>query len=194
MEILPTNQSEISIEPNRRLLKSSSNSIREFYAPEIDSRVISLPARSDDAKTHEELVEFRLPVFSGMYRDDELWITIPDDSRSLRKNLRFIARDINNYGEIFHKLGSVYRQLDRTGIGFPDITEERTVLESMVFSIDENEPYGGNIQLIPPYCFNQVNPGQALGSIALELEYSQVFSPQEVNQLYEKLTEGFTNG
>jgi hypothetical protein len=194
MELQPTNQTEISIEPNRRLLKSSSNSVREFYSPDIDSRVISLPARGENALTHEELVEFRLPVFSAMYRDDELWITIPDDSRSLKKNLRFIARDIHNYGEIFYKLGSVYRQLDSTGIGFPEATDERSVLESMVFSLEENEPYGGNVHLIPPYTLNQVTPEQAMGSIAIELEYSRIFADSEVKQLYDTMKAGFENG
>lgn len=194
MELQPTSPLEVSIEPNRRLLKSPTDVIREFYSPDIDSRVISLPAHSEDALTHGELLEFRLPVFSGMYRDNELWITIPDDSRSLRRNLRFIARDIHNYGEIFHKLGTVYRQLEKTGVGYPETSDERTVLESMVFSVDEKEPYGGNIHLIPPYCLNQVTPEQALGSIALELEYSEIFSEAEVKHLHGILKEGFNNG
>ena len=185
----------IPIEPNRRLLKSSAGPLKEFYAPRIAARVISLPVPSDQARTHEELIEFRLPVFSGMYRHEELWLNIPEDTRALGRVLRFVARDVQNYGEIFFKLGSVLKQLSDTGIGFPQAAEDRSVLDSFAFAIDENEQYGGNVYLIPPYALNPHKElTQAVGSIDVELEKSELFTDEERQHLMEMTSEGLVNG
>lgn len=154
-----------------------------------------MPSGEDNARFHEELVELRLPVFSGMYRENELWLTVPEGSRPLGKLLRFIARDIHNYGEIFFKLGCVLQQLEQTGIGFPQATDERSALDSFVFSVDENEIYGGNINLAPPYNLNpDKRIGQALGSIAVELEKAELFTTEEMHHLLEMTEEGLING
>lgn len=184
-----------AVEPNRRLLRSNSNEFREFYAPQVGARIISMLAESDQARTHGELVEFRLPVFSGMYRDDELWLSVPEGSRSIGRVLRFVARDVQNYSEIFFKLGTVLKQLQETGIGFPQSGDERSVLDSFAFAVEDNEKYGGNVYLAPPYDLNpEKKVTQAVGSIAVELEKSELFTDGEMKHLMEMTTEGLRDG
>ena len=194
-ELYPSAGALIPIEPNRRLVRSNTANVQEFYSTELNSRIISMPVRDDTTRSHEELVELRLPVFSGLYRDTELWLTVPEGSRPLGRVLRFIARDLQNYSEIFYKLGGVFKQLDRTGIGFPQATAERSALDSFVFSVDEHELYGGNIYLAPPYVLNPDKTiGQALGSVAVELEKSNQFSAEEITVLMQMTDEGFSDG
>ncbi|MDL2341551.1 MAG: hypothetical protein QFB87_00525 [Patescibacteria group bacterium] len=194
-ESFPSPSVLIPIEPNRRLLQTPANRLKEFYSNEIGTRIISLPAHENDARSHEELSELRLPVFSGIYRDDELWLTVPEGTRTVRRLLRFVARDVANYGEMFYKLGTVFKQLETAGVGFPQSSEERSVLDSFAFAVDENELYGGNIYLTPPYVLNPDKKiGQALGSVAIELEKSDVFTDNEIHHLMEMTAEGLLHG
>lgn len=185
----------IPVEPNRRLIKPSNSLLEEFVSTEFDTRIISMPRGSEMARSHEELFEMRLPVFSGLYRNEHLWLNIPEGTRSVRSVLRFIARDVTNYGEIFFKMGSVLSELENAGVGFPEVVEDRSILDSFAFSIDEDETYGGNIYLAPPYLFNPDKKiGQTLGSIALELEGTELFSEAEMTELLSKTHQGWHDG
>ncbi len=173
------------VDSNRRMLAggyAARLGLREFYSMGMDSRIIAVPMTGlsdgfSTARSHEELMELRLPVFSAIYRDTDMWIVVPEASRTLKSVLRFVARDIGSYGEIFFKMGQVFGQLEQAGVGVPGAVSDRSLLESLAFTLDEDENYGGKIALIPPY---ELSHGRSeervLSTVHVELEKSGYFS------------------
>lgn len=186
------------IDANRRLIPQSAERafhMAEFYDTALDSRVISMQANGVEARFHEELHEERMPVFSAMYREKELLLLVPEGSRTLRKTLPLIARDMESYGEIIFGLGKALGQLDASPFGLPEVFSSRSILESFAFSHDDQEPFGGKIYLIPPY---RLEPLEALkkrdnlvDSVYEELIRSRYFSEEAAAWLMGKMTDGW---
>jgi hypothetical protein len=192
---IPANAERRLVEPNRRLLKdgvAAQFGLEEFSAPQLDSRIITIPLNTETARTHEDLMEMRLPVFSTIYHDKSMWLLVPEDARPLRGVLRFIARDIGNYDEIFYQVGETLGQLEEAGIGLPEPRPDKSILNNFAFSLDEGEIYGGKVSLIPPYPLNPMKTmEQELGGIFMELTDSHLFQEHETALLVEKLQRGW---
>lgn len=192
----------LPIEPNRRLLSPQldpQQGIEEFYDPGLASRVITLPVGGEQARFHEELMEERVPVFSAIYRDESLCLLVPEGSRPVRKLLRFVARDIATYSEVFYELGGVLNRVTEAVSGVPMVQPERGLLDSFAFALDETEVYGGKIYLIPPYLIDPdisapQQLGRALVTLQAELQASGLFSSQEEAQLLQVTQEGWSHG
>ena len=181
------------IEPNRRLVADDVD-VDEFYDRVLDTRVIAMPKDGDQAHVHRQLVEARLPVFSGLYREEVLLLLVPGGTRSFRRLLKFVARDIPTYGEIFDELGSTLKLMDRSGLGLPEPYVDRPLLTNFAFSSNDQEIYGGKVFLVPPYTLNAgVTINQELGFIATELEQSEHFRPPETQELLQRVEEGWNN-
>lgn len=184
-----SNSSETSIESNRLLLlRGGSNGMREFFDKALMSRVIVMPKESNQASMYENMLIKRLPVFSGVYRDDELLLTVPDDARSLRRQLKFVARDIPNYGYIFNKLGITLSAVNRSGLGLPEPSANRPLLANFAFSSIEQDEADGNVYIVPPFNLNpNITIDKELLFVRRELEHSKQFKSTEVRELMDKV-------
>jgi len=185
----------IPIESSRRLIPGgyeAYHGLEEYYDPQISSRVITMPVLGEQARSHEELTEQRLPVFSALYRGHELCLLVPEGSRPLKGLLRFIARDVRNYEEIFYKVGQALGQLDASGMGLPEASPKHSLLDSFAFSLDDDDIYGGTVYMTPPYSLNPMKRiDQELSGLFLELTSSQLFSEIEVVDLIAKTHKGW---
>jgi hypothetical protein len=186
------------IDGNRRLIPQSAERalhMSEFYDTALGSRVISMQAGGEEARFHEELHEERMPVFSAMYRDKELLLLVPEGSRTLRKTLHLIARDMESYGEIFFGLGKALGQLDTSPFGLPEVFSSRSILESFAFSHDDQEPFGGKIYLIPPYRLEPIEAQKKrdhlVDSVYEELIRSRYFSQEAASWLMDTMADGW---
>lgn len=187
----------VPVDPNRTLLSDSlaaHSNLDEFYAPELGARLIVMQPGSEVARSHEELMELRLPVFSAFYDGNSLKLLVPTGSRSIRKLLRFIARDVDNYEEIFSKVGTALRGLDEAGVGLPEPEADRSLLDSLAFAVNADEIYGGDICLVPPYVLNPAkHKDQTFDRIRLELANSRQFGEGDIGRLMVQAEAGWTD-
>lgn len=183
---------ERPIEPNRRLIKPGFNeSVTEYFDLEAGARVIAISTDSEQADIHEQLQLRRLPVYLADYDDDKLRLFVPDGTRLLRRQLRFIARDIPSYGQIFSNLGGLLMRIYDSGVGLPESYPARPLLDSFAYSDDDNA-YGGKMFLTPPYMLNEhISINQVLGQINSELYGADVFESNEVEDLMERIEQGW---
>lgn len=191
------NIQESLVDPNKRLLTSErSYGMREFFDDVLGRRVIALDLESDQATIYERLILHRLPIFSGVYKGNELQLTVPSGrTRLLSKELKFLARDISNYSAIFEKFGETLHDLDKAGYGLPEPTEQRSLLSHFAFTSDSEDLGVGNIYLVPPFWLNEdVGIDEEFALVRQELEVSEQFRPDEINQLMVRLDDGFNNG
>lgn len=194
------NLHESLVDPNKRLLTGEQTyGMREFFDEVLDSRVIAISTESSQVSIYERLMLHGLPLFSGSYKGNELVLTVPTGrTRLLSQELRFLARDITNYSEIFTEFGETLHDIDRAGYGLPESKYERSLMSNFAFSADssDSDDLGvGNIYLIPPFSLNKdVNINQEFNFVRQELENSELFKPDEVEKLMVRLNDGFNNG
>lgn len=191
----------LEVETNRRLLsigQAARLGFEEYVDTKLGSRIISLPVDSEQEPTpvelHYTLRDKDLPVFPAMYRDDRLLLKIPEGTRPLPSLLKFIARDIPNYGNVFHQLGSILHQMHAAGIGLPPKQLNRAILDNFAFVTDDSNEYGGTIYLTPPYRVN-LNGGidQEIDDLQGELIESMLFTETEVAELLGKTLVGWND-
>jgi hypothetical protein len=200
-EQLPIGFDRHELDPSRRLLNpgiARRVGFEEFYDVAIGSRVISMPQGGQEARYHEELHEERLPVFSGMYRDEGLFLLVPEATRTLHKALPLISRDLKSYGEIFFELGRAMGQLDGSSFGLPESFSDRSILDGIAFSLDDSAAYGGRIYLIPPYRLDPMKPSdrvvhrdQVVDAVYEELRHSRYLSQEAALRLTEMMVTGW---
>jgi hypothetical protein len=171
-----------------RLIESDNTEpIIEGYVHKLGSRVLALAADSDSAKTHIDLAEHRLPVFSTMYTDELMLLLVPNGARRLSATLPALNRDPTSYRKIFFDLGRLMRDLQFMNIGLPDLT----VLDRIAFATQE-EGEGGKLFMIPPYNFTEPLPlDQELEQLRFELELSEVISENAMNILITQTEDGW---
>lgn len=188
-EQLPLGFERYDIDPTRRLIphgRKTPLGLEEFYDSQLASHVISMPKGGPEARYHEELHEERMPVFSAMYRDEGLYLLVPESSRTLRKALPLISRDLRSYGEIFFELGKALGRLDNSSFGLPESFSDRSILDSIAYSLDDNAAYGGKVCLIPPYRLDPMrNRDQVVDAVYEELRHSRALSEDAASKLTE---------
>lgn len=194
-------QERLEVETNRRLLsigQAARLGFEEYVDTKLNLRIISLPVDSDQEPTpvelHYMLRDKDLPVFPAMYRDDRLLLKIPEGTRPLPSLLKFIARDIPNYGNVFHELGGILHQMHAAGIGLPSKQLNRAILDNFAFVTDDSDEYGGTIYLTPPYQVN-LSGGidQEIDDLQVELIESMLFTETEVAELLGKTLVGWND-
>lgn len=183
------------VEPHRKLIRQSgltAEPIAEFYAAEGEERFLAMPAHSDQSLFHVQLAEERMPVFSAFYIEDYALLHVPLGTRSVNNLLRFIARDVRSYGEIFHEIGSTFRKLHEAGFGLPYSEPHRSMLEAVGFAPDEHTPYGGKLYLVPPYNLNpHLTFDQTISALHMELGTSKKFTDTHIRQLLAEVQGGW---
>ncbi len=131
-------------------------------------------------------------MFPAMFKDDRLLLQIPEATRPLRSLLKFIARDIPNYGNVFYELGGILHQMHAAGLGLPTKQLGRDILDNFAFVTDDADEYGGIIYLTPPY---QINADKdihvEINDLHTELLESMLFNEDEVTALLNKTLVGW---
>jgi hypothetical protein len=186
------------VEINRLLLGANLDvelKLEEYYDESLATRVISMPSGSEQADYHGQLQDKQLPVFPALERHDQLLLAVPQGTRSLTKLLRFVARDIPNYSQVFYVFGAALSQMDDANVGLPTRQSERALLDNFAFALDEADAYGGKIYLTPPY---QLDPTMTiereLSDLHGELSNTGLFHDSEVIHLLDKTKEGWHYG
>lgn len=196
-EQLPLHFERYDIDAHRRLVPASVETaigLEEFYDAQLASRVISMPKAGQEAHYHEELHEARLPVFSAMYRDEGLFLLVPDATRTIRKVLPLIGRDLASYSEIFFELGRALGRLDNSPFGLPEASSDRSILDSVAFAPDDSAAFGGKICLIPPYRLDaqrRRRRDQVVDAVYEELRYSRYLSEEAAVGLTDTMVNGW---
>lgn len=188
---------ESLIDPNKRLLTGDQTyGMREFFDEILSNRVIALSLDSSQVSIYESLMLQRAPIFSGSYKGSELLLTVPGArTRLLSKELKFLARDILNYSEIFEKFGETLHEIDQAGYGLPEPKNKRSLLSNFAFSSDSENIEVGSIYLIPPFLLNRdVSIEQEFNFIRNELKDTELFKQQDVDYLMERLGNGYYDG
>ncbi|MEO8105445.1 MAG: hypothetical protein ABI602_03860 [Candidatus Saccharibacteria bacterium] len=194
-------QERLEVETNRRLLsigQAARLGFQEYVDTALNTRVISLPADKEREPSpvdlHYQLRDKGLPVFPAMYQDDRLLLKIPEGTRPLPSLLKFIARDIPNYGNVFLELGGILHRMHAAGMGLPSQQPDRDMLDNFAFVTDDSDVYGGTIYLTPPYQVN-VNRGidEEIDDLQAELIESMLFTDSEVTELLAKTLEGWND-
>lgn len=144
-----------AIEPNRRLISpalGAAYGIEELSDLQTGKRLLRIPRTSAQTRLHEQLSEHFIPVFPVTEADaDTVALSLPGDARTLQDSLRFIARDVLHYSEVFHQLGEVLGRSQAAGFGVLSGGEERSLLAGAVYSSSSSEAYGSAVHLSPPY-------------------------------------------
>jgi len=194
-EQLPIGFERHEMDANRRLIPrivEKSLGFQEFYDVQLASRVISMPKGGAEARYHEELHEERMPVFSAMYGEEGLFLLVPEASRTLHKALPLISRDLKSYGEIFFELGKTMGQLDGSSFGLPESFSDRSLLDSIAFSLDDNAVFGGRLFLIPPYRLDPMKSRDlVVDAVYEELRHSRYLTEETARSLTENMVEGW---
>lgn len=191
----PREQLAVPIDKNRRILKEGRDKayqgMAEYYNRAIGSRVLRMEPDSEQVRVHEILAEHRVPVFSSLYGSDDVFLLVPEGSRLVRNIVRLIARDVDNYGEVFQQLGGAIGATGGIGLGAPVETDSRTLLESFAYGGDEREAFGGSVYLVPPYRLNTSRvPADELPIVRAELEEIGALQPADVDILVDKTWKG----
>lgn len=178
----------LRIDTHRHLISDATreqSGVMEYFDAISDQRVLTIPRLSEDARMHRELQQKRIPVYSVLTEDsNNLLLHIPNDARTVQSSVRFIARDVLRYKEIFTQVGEVLGRCALNGFGLPGKRVERSVLASIAFSLDNAESFGGNVHLLPPYAFDEGRTKtEELHSLEDELRQSPYISPAVAREL-----------
>jgi hypothetical protein len=194
----PREQSAYVIERNRRLLPANITEkygMAEYSDPSTGRRLLAVPRQSEQARLHQALSEKYIPVFPFVDTTaTNMFLSVPGDARSLHGSLRFIARDLLHYGEMFYQLGEILGRCQASHLGLPRADERATILEGIVYSSSDTDAYGGAIHLAPPYeLAQQLSKPEELRLIQDELVGSEYFKETEVSHLLQKINEGWNH-
>ncbi len=191
-------QSRLEVEPHRRLVSLATRSafdIVEYADKSAGKRILTLPSASEQAHLHSLLQEKRVPVFKKIaVHEQNLLLDVPADARTVRDSLKFIARDVLGYKEIFSQIGIVLGRCAVSGFGLPDKGDHRSVLEGIAFTLNNTESFGGNVQFVPPYSFStELNKSDELEIIRNELIASNYISGGAADELIRATSLGWEN-
>lgn len=181
------------VEPNRRLIPASSPfGIEEFVDRKTGERHIAIPSGSALVDAHRELAKKHVPVFPiGEISESQILLDTPSDARILKGSLKFIARDIPGYREIFGQVGELFGRCQAGGFGLPGNRIGTTVLESIAFSTSD-EVYGSSVYMIPPYTFDaSIGKQDALDMVRKDLTSSSYLSRAQAAELQRAMDEGW---
>lgn len=153
--------------------------------------VLDLPAYDSQADTYRRAFEARLPVFSGYGLAESLLLIVPKGTRSLARAQRFIARDVDNYREIFRQVGEVVGRVATADLGTIRPTIEGSILSKFAFSPQKDASYGGQVYLLPPFGFDSgEQPSHSLQYIGDELNRSGYFNSRQIGSLIGAVVDG----
>ena len=194
IESLPP-EADIPVENNRRLISGLGKigmGQREFIDVRSGERHIAIPRDSATYPLHRELAKRHVPVFPlADVRGDEVLLDIPSDARTLDASLKFISRDIPEYRPIFEQLGEMLGRVQASGLGVPEGSEDRKLLQSVAF-FSSNEVYGGSVALIPPYNLAAVAAKQdTIELVEQELLASEYIVKAQAVELARAVDEGW---
>ncbi len=178
----------LQIEPHRHLIDDKvwkQTGITEYFDTTSQKRIMTLPRDSESAALHGQLVDKRISVYPMFGADNQsILLGVPNDSRTVQSSLRFIARDVVRYKEIFTQVGNVLGRCALYGLGLPGRTIERPVLASVAFSLNTTETFGGNVHLLPPYSFEHAkSKTEELQELRRELVASSYISSAVASEL-----------
>ena len=186
----------LSIDMHRHLINDATKEntgVMEYFDTFSGKRVLTIPRLSHDAVLHQELIDKRIPVYPRLALDDRnMLLDVPNDARTIQSNLRFIARDVLHYKEIFTQIGEVLGRCAVNRIGLPDQRIGRTMLSGIAFSYDEADSFGGNVHLLPPYTLNpELDKTAEFTLLRSELIASEYISPAIADELVRATNEGW---
>lgn len=189
----------LSIETHRHLVSDDTrehSGVMEYFDNISGHRVLTIPRLSESASLHRELVNKRVPVYPVIATDDRnLLLDVPNDARTVQSSVRFIARDVAHYKEIFTQVGAVLGRCMLNGFGVPGRRVERSILGSIAFSLDDAEVFGGNVHLLPPYAFDtDTSKMDEIRSIEQELVQSPYVSQAVARELITATSLGWEYG
>lgn len=178
----------LRIDTHRHLISDEtreSSGVGEYFDVVSHQRVLAIPRLTEDARLHAKLAERRVPVYPIVREDAQnLLLLVPNDARSVESSVRFIARDVLHYKEIFTQLGEVLGRCALNGVGLPGKRAERTVLGGVAFSLDTEETFGGSVHLLPPYALDErKSKSDMLRELENELRASPHVSPAVAKEL-----------
>lgn len=175
---------------------AANYSLQDYFDNKLGSRVIGMPLGQEQAHAYAAALEARLPVFSA-YSDisaNRLLLLLPSGTRSVVRSERFIARDIENYKEIFTQIGQTLRAISEAGFGTIGKDENGSVLSAFAFSPQAKTKYGGEVFLLPPYRFQVHESNETtLEIIHDELRHSGQLEQYAITGLYNAVEAGMSH-
>ncbi len=143
----------LGIAPSRRLVSESIcriTDIAEYFNPVLDVRIIEIP--SQYIETHKLLETNGISVPRSIETTGEtMKLQIPSGSQTIQQVLKSIATDTKRYSPLFEGIGIQLDRAQSAGFGFRSMTEDRTLLGSIIFSPIERGPVRDSIFFVPPY-------------------------------------------
>lgn len=188
--------SRLRIELHRRLINDDireRTGVMEYADMKSGKRILTIPRLSKQVAIHDSLQQKRVPVYPILGRDSRnVLLNIPNDARTIQGSLKFIARDVIHYSEIFTQIGETLGRCAVSGLGLPEPQLSRSVLGGIAFSLNEDETFGGNVHLLPPYALSlELDKAQELNVIRNELQGSGYIKHPVADELIRAASSGW---
>jgi len=174
------------IEPSRRLLSPETREktgMREFFDVDLESRVISMPASSDQIGLHENFQQENFAVLDSQPDDSGLLLIVPDGAQTIRQVLKSVSQDVVRYRPLFLRVGIELGGLASRGYGLEPHTPQ-TVLNSIAFAPTNLGDFAESVFFIPPYTITRdTSVEESNKNIHRELYNSSYFTPEAAREL-----------
>lgn len=169
-----------------RLIAPSCNKIdcgiEEYYLSDSD-RVIRFHNRPDQFEQHMLLSANNIPCLDlvgdeASYNDFE--IRVPKGAFVLSTLLKSIARDVEEYSQVFYDVGEYIAEIYKKCDVVPANREGRGLMDSLVIIPENSNSSGVAFVVSPPYCLEPTNPFNLSLIIKGELEDCGFYTDDQI--------------
>lgn len=167
--------------------------IAEFYSERDEMRYIAVPQGSMTARNHTLLIENKLPVFSGIYRDELLIMSIPEGTKPMTSLLTALSRDPFAYGDVLRDLGILMSDMKARADVLPlPSWHDQAFLDTAAFVFDANTPHGARLFLTPPYNLSsEIDFEDVRTYVGVDIASSGLFDETSMQALLQNFDEGW---
>jgi hypothetical protein len=181
-----------TVAPFFRVLNAQApESLTEFISSRIGAHIIRMTLENEDFNLHTKLHSAGIPVLESLSSAHERALLVPKGAVVISHSLAMVARNSDEYSELFTALGRCLAKIEHAELGLP---QTDTPLHNFIYSENANVRTGVDVHLVPPYNLNDsVSKEDVLFAIDYELACSQQFNEKTAEFLRSKTLEGWNS-
>ncbi|HSH55437.1 MAG TPA: hypothetical protein VK983_01265 [Candidatus Limnocylindrales bacterium] len=166
--------------------------MEEFVSERLGGRYVAVHSDDPIAYKHAVLTEEGLPVLSSLYTENNLLLMhVPAGARPLASFANSIRRNPAVFAPVFQEVGETMGHIEQYGHGSLEPMPDYQVLDQFALVTDTSQARGGQVYMIPPYNFGELEKEEVLSVLGEELMATNVVLPEQAEYLIDQVREGW---